>query len=184
MCPGVERTTHAPAVARQRLAARELVPRLEGLREVVDRGDRGDDREARRDAEAGARHVVEQELRVPLLPEVVPVERAARRAARPTASATLRGEAVVVVVPVREEDRASTSLDGEAVRGEARRRAPPTRSSVSGPESMSVTGSRRIRWTLTGPTGNGVGTVERPDEGLRSGPEVVGIPAAPRRPGR
>src|SRR5471032_337927 len=61
-------------------------------------------------------------------------------------------------------------------------------SSVNGPLSMSVTGSRRITWTLTGPTGKGVGrervsissfTVRAgaPRRARTSRPEIVRIAA-------
>src|SRR5450759_2814186 len=54
-------------------------------------------------------------------------------------------------------------------------------SSVSGPESINVIGSRRIAWTFTGPTGKGVGrervSMNREEGKAALGPEVVRIPA-------
>ncbi len=118
VCPGVGPHDDGPAVARQGFPARELVPRLERLREAVDGGDGGDDREARQEAEAGAGHGLEEQPVAPLLPEIVAVEPPAveRRARR---VGHLLREAVVILVSVREEDALHVG-DGEAEPGEAR----------------------------------------------------------------
>ena len=91
---------------------------------------------------------------VALLPEIAAVEPpAVQRRARSVGH--LLREAVMILMAVREED----ALHVGDLEAEPLRPAPSASqaSSVSGPVSMSVMGSRRITWTLTGPTGKGVG---------------------------
>src|SRR5450756_3252307 len=101
--PGCRSHDDGPAVARQSFPARELVPHLERLREAVDGGDGGDDREARQEAEAPAGHVLEEQPMAALLPEIAAVEPpAVQRRARSVGH--LLREAVMILMAVGEQD--------------------------------------------------------------------------------